>query len=202
MHQLTYSLIYAIATLGILIQSTTIKILAQEAQTSNSSCSAANAQLTKAQNYDVIIFGDEVPGVMSAIKVKRELEQRNGSAKVALITEGDTTKGIGGHLVRGGLAYLDRNQVPRDMRGELGFFGASSQLYQEFLDLTGTEAIALDRFKATQAFENLFLRENIELISKVRLQSVATANKLVCSLTTANQGSFIAKQFIDATQGG
>ncbi len=199
LHQLTSSLIYAIATLGILVQVATIKALAQE---TNSSCLEANAQLTNAQNYDVIVFGDEVPGVMTAIKVKRELEQRNGTAKVALITEGDTSKGIGGHLVRGGLAYLDRNQVPRDMRGELGFFGASSQLYQEFLDLTGTEAIALDRFRATQAFENLFLKENIELIGKAKLRSVTTAGKLVCSLTTANNGSLIAKQFIDATQGG
>ena len=185
--------------MGILVQGATIKVVAQE---TNSSCLEANAQLTNAQNYDVIVFGDEVPGVMTAIKVKRELEQRNGTAKVALITEGDTSKGIGGHLVRGGLAYLDRNQVPRDMRGELGFFGASSQLYQEFLDLTGTEAIALDRFRATQAFENLFLKENIDLIGKAKLRSVTTADKLVCSLTTANNGSLIAKQFIDATQGG
>ncbi|MGK7895230.1 MAG: FAD-dependent oxidoreductase [Xenococcus sp. (in: cyanobacteria)] len=202
MYQLTSSFVYAIATLGILIQSTAIKVLAQEVPELNNSCSAANAQLTNAQSYDVIIFGDEVPGVMTALKVKRELEQRNGTAKVALITEGDTTKGIGGHLVRGGLAYLDRNQVPRDMRGELGFFGASSQLYQEFLDITGTEAIALDRFKATVAFENIFFKENIDLIGNTKLQSVATANQLVCSLTTANQGSFIAKKFIDATQGG
>lgn len=202
LHQLTNAGLYAIATLGILLQGATDRILAQEAATKYDSCTDANAQLADAQDYDVIVFGDEVPGVMTAIKVKRELERRTGKAKVALITEGDTAKGIGGHLVRGGLAYLDRNQVPRDMRDELGFFGASSQLYQEFLDLTGTDAIALDRFRATQAFENVFLRENIDLIGNVKLQSVATANKSVCSLTTANDGSFLAKQFIDATQGG
>ena len=197
--QLTSSLSFAITTLLILFETATIEVVAQETK---NSCITANAQLTNAKNYDVIVFGDEVPGVMTAIKVKRELEKRNGTTKVALITEGDTAKGIGGHLVRGGLAYLDRNQVPRDMRGELGFFGASSQLYQEFLDLTGTEAIALDRFRATQSFENLFLRENIDLIGDVKLKSVTTADKLVCSLTTVNNGSFIAKQFIDATQGG
>ena len=198
--QLTSALAYAIATLSVLIQGgAQQKLLAQEP---SSSCSNANAQLNDAQNYDVIVFGDEVPGVMTALKVKRELEQRNGTAKVALITEGDTTKGIGGHLVRGGLAYLDRNQVPRDMRGELGYFGASSQLYQEFLDLTGTEAIALDRFKATQAFEDIFLQENIDLIGQVELRSATTADNLLCSLATKNDGSFIAQQFIDATQGG
>ncbi len=197
--KLTSSLVCSIATLGIFLPGVSLKILAQE---TNTSCMEAHAQLDNPQIYDVIIFGDEIPGVMTAIKVKRELEKRNGRAKVALITEGDTEQGIGGHLVRGGLAYLDRNQVPRDMRDELGTFGASSQLYQEFIDLTDTETIALDRFRATQAFENLFQRENIDLIGNVKLQSVTTASKSVCSLTTANNGSFIAQQFIDATQGG
>ncbi len=199
LHKLTSSFICSIATMGILLEGQLIRVLAQE---NNASCITANAQLNHPQEYDVIVFGDEIPGVMTAIKVKRELEKRNGQAKVALITEGDTKRGIGGHLVRGGLAYLDRNQVPRDMRGELGTFGASSQLYQEFLDLTGTEAIALDRFRATKAFENLFLRERIDLIGNVKLQSVATASKSVCSLTTVDNGSFVAEQFIDATQGG
>ncbi|MDJ0577571.1 MAG: FAD-dependent oxidoreductase [Xenococcaceae cyanobacterium MO_234.B1] len=199
MHKLTSSLICSIATIGIFVQGVLIKVSAQE---TNTSCIKANAKLENPEEYDVIVFGDEVPGVMTAIKVKRELEKRNGKAKVALITEGNTKRGIGGHLVRGGLAYLDRNQVPRNMRGELGAFGASSQLYQEFLDITGTEAIALDRFTATKAFENLFSRENIDLIGNVNLKSVAVASKLVCSLTTADNGSFVAGQFIDATQGG
>ena len=199
LHKLTSSLIFSFATLGIFLQGALIKVLAQE---TNTDCTKANAQLENPQEYDVIVFGDEVPGVMTAIKVKRELEKRNGTAKVALITEGDTERGIGGHLVRGGLAYLDRNQVPRDMQDKLGTFGPSSQLYQEFLDLTGTEAIALDRFQATKAFENLFWREDIDLIGNVKLQSVARASKLVCSLTTANNGSFVAQHFIDATQGG
>ncbi|MDJ0532858.1 MAG: FAD-dependent oxidoreductase [Xenococcaceae cyanobacterium MO_207.B15] len=199
MLKLTPSLICALATISFILPSASINALPGEA---DDSCTQANAQLDAAQEYDVIIFGDEIPGVMTAIKVKRELEKRNGEAKVALMTEGDTSRGIGGHLVRGGLAYLDRNQVPRDMRDELGTFGASSQLYQEFIDLTDTETIALDRFKATKAFENVFLRENIDLIGNVKLQSVATVGKSVCSLMTTNNGSFIAQQFIDATQDG
>ena len=197
LHKLTSSLICSLAIIGIYLPN--IEILAQEV---NKSCADANTQLENSQEYDVIIFGDEIPGVMTAIKIKRELEKRNGKAKVALITEGDTERGIGGHLVRGGLAYLDRNQVPRDMRGELGTFGASSQLYQEFIDLTETEAIALDRFKATKILKNIFSQEKIDLFGNVELQSVATTGKLVCSLTTANNDSFIAEHFIDATQGG
>ena len=199
LHKITSSWICFIAITGVFCPVCLTEILALE---TNISCLKANAQLDNPQEYDVIVFGDEMPGVMTAIKVKRELEKRNGQAKVVLITEGDTKRGIGGHLVRGGLAYLDRNQVPPDLRSELGTFGASSQLYQEFLELTGTEANALDRFRATRAFENLFWREKIDLIDNVKLQSVVVANKLVCSLTTANHGSFVAGQFIDATQGG
>ena len=199
LHKLISAVISAIAITGISLPGLSLKVLAQE---TNDTCTEANEQLKDVREYDVIVFGDEVPGVMTAIKVKRELEQRNTQAKVALITEADTQQGIGGHLVRGGLAYLDRNQVPRDMREQLGTFGASSQLYQEFIDLTGTEAIALDRFRATKAFENLFWQEKIELIDNVQLESVTTASKSVCSLTTANNGSYIAQQFIDATQGG
>ncbi|MGF1480024.1 MAG: FAD-dependent oxidoreductase [Cyanophyceae cyanobacterium] len=175
------------------------KALAQEA---HPGCIQANVQLNNPRQYDVIVFGDEVPGVMTAVKVKRELEQKTGTAKVALITEGDTDKGIGGHLVRGGLAYLDRNQSPPGLREELGTFGATSQLYQEFLDVTGTDAVALDRFRAAQAFNYLFWKEQIALIDDVELETVATANQFVCSLTTSHHGSFVASQFIDATQGG
>lgn len=198
LYKLASILIGSSAIMGICFPGVSLKVMAQD----KDPCVESNAQLENSQTYDVIVFGDEVPGVMTAIKVKRELEQRNGQAKVALITEGDTQQGIGGHLGRGGLAYLDRNQVPRDMREQLGTFGASSQLYQEFLDITGTEAIALDRFRATEAFENLFWQEKIELIDQVKLELVTTASKSVCSLTTANNGSFIAQQFIDATQGG
>lgn len=152
--------------------------------------------------YDVIVFGDEVPGVMTAIKVDRELKKRNFPAKVALITEGNIKAGIGGHLVRGGLEYLDRNQIPKDMQSRLGRFAPASLLYQEFLDITETKTIALDRFKATAAFKQAFTKAKIDLIGNVSLQSVTSTSKSVCSFTTIANGSFAAQQFIDATQGG
>ncbi len=166
-----------------------------------SACPDAS-RLPGMKTYDVVVFGDQVPGVMTALKVKRELRKRNPKARVALITEGDTDKGIGGHLVRSGLGYLDRNQVPRDMRSKLGTFAPASQLYQEFLRMTGTQTIALDRFKANAAFKKALSREKVDMIGKVKLLSVTTTRKTICFLTTASNGSFAAKQFIDATQGG
>jgi hypothetical protein len=154
------------------------------------------------KTYDVIVFGDEVPGVMTAIQVQRELKKRAQSARVAIVTEGDTNLGIGGHLVRGGLAYLDRNQIPRDMRARLGRFYASSPLYQEFLNITGTDTIALDRFKAATGFKQILSKDKIDVFGNVNLRSVVTTPISLCSFITETNSSFSAKQFIDASQGG
>jgi hypothetical protein len=154
------------------------------------------------QFYDVVVFGDEVPGVMAAIQVQRELKKRKQSARVAIVTEGNTNVGIGGHLVRGGLAYLDRNQIPRDMRFRLGKFFASSMLYQEFLNITKTEMIALDRFKAAEAFKQILAKNKIDVFGNVSLRSAISSGNALCSFSTMANSSFAAKQFIDASQGG
>ncbi|MGB5634435.1 MAG: FAD-dependent oxidoreductase [Waterburya sp.] len=172
------------------------------AQEIPSTCLGDRREFNAAREYDVIVFGDEVPGVMTALKVKRELAKSDPSARVALITEGNIERGVGGHLVRGGLAYLDRNQVPQDLQSTLGIFRASSQLYQEFLTLTATRVIAFDRSYGAIALKQALAEEGVEVIGNVNLKSVATANQLVCYLKTENQGNFAAQQFIDATQGG
>ncbi len=157
--------------------------------------------IPNAQGYDAIVFGDEVPGVMTALQLKRELGNRGQSNQVALITEGDTAKGIGGHLVRGGLAYLDRNQVPPALRSQYGIFGRPSRLYQEFLSLGGVNTIALDRFVVTRNFARVLRSEGITVIDKADLGEVQTAGTLVCALTS-NGKTYAAKQFIDASQSG
>ncbi|MGB5714043.1 MAG: hypothetical protein WBM44_24420, partial [Waterburya sp.] len=72
------------------------------AQEIPSTCLGDRREFNAAREYDVIVFGDEVPGVMTALKVKRELAKSDPSARVALITEGNIERGVGGHLVRGG----------------------------------------------------------------------------------------------------
>lgn len=157
--------------------------------------------LPDAQNYDVIVFGDEVPGVMTALKVQQELKSRRQSDRVALITEGDTNTGIGGHLVRGGLAYLDRNQVPPNLRDRYGIFGTPNQLYQQFLRLGQVNTIALDRVIAARNFKQASHQSGIDVIGNVELGNVQTVGKLVCSFT-ANGETYSAQQFVDASQSG
>ena len=162
---------------------------------------AACPQTADAQQYDVIVFGDEVPGVMTALKVQKELQDRSQRARVALITEGDTAEGIGGHLVRGGLAYLDRNQVPQNLRSQYGIFGRPNPLYQEFLRLGEVSTIALDRLIVARNFSTALRRADIQVIGNAELGTVNTAGAFVCSFTAGGQ-TYSAKQFVDASQSG
>ncbi len=157
--------------------------------------------VANAQNYDVIVFGDEVPGVMTALSVERELGKKGLNHKIALITEGDTRKGLGGHLVRGGLAYLDRNQVPSNLRSQYGTFGVPSRLYQEFLNLGRVNTIALDRFTASQNMARALQDSGIDVIDKVSLGTVQSSGSLVCSFTASGK-TYTARQFIDSSQSG
>jgi tetratricopeptide (TPR) repeat protein len=157
--------------------------------------------IPNAQNYDVIVFGDEVPGVMTAISVKRELRESGLNARVALVTEGDTRKGLGGHLVRGGLAYLDRNQVPSALRSQYGTFGMPSRLYQEFLGLGQVNTIALDRFAASENMTSALRNSGIDVIDKVALGPVQTSGSLVCAFTASGK-TYTARQFVDSSQSG
>ena len=152
------------------------------------------------QVYDAIVFGDEVPGVMTALQIKEELWRRRKLSRIALITEGDVKKGIGGHLVRGGLAYLDRNQVPPDLRDQQGTFGQPSALYQKFLRLTRTRWISLDRFRAADAFADAFKKARIDVIGNIQLAAVQTAGQWVCSFSTTAGQTYGAQYFIDASQ--
>ncbi len=154
-----------------------------------------------ARNYDVVVFGDEVPGVMTALHVKRELKARGLDGQVALVTEGDTRRGIGGHLVRGGLAYLDRNQVPERLRSQYGTFGRPSRLYQEFLSMGRVNTIALDRFTISQNFTQALQSNSIDVIDNVSLGVVQTAGSRVCGFTASGH-TYAAKEFIDSSQSG
>ncbi len=167
------------------------------AETASSSCPS----IPNAQNYDVIVFGDEVPGVMSALSVQRELERKGLNSRVALVTEGDTRKGLGGHLVRGGLAYLDRNQVPSNLRSRYGTFGMPSRLYQEFLSLGRVNTIALDRFAVSQNMARALQTNGVDVIDQVSLGEVETAGSKVCAFTASGK-TYTARQFIDSSQSG
>ncbi|MEO0768799.1 MAG: FAD-dependent oxidoreductase, partial [Cyanobacteria bacterium J06649_4] len=201
----------AMLGLGVLVQAfptaaqANIQARTIDADTRNSSTIAQADEtcptLPNAHRYDVVVFGDEVPGVMTALKVRQTLRSHNPNAKVALVTEGNVDNGIGGHLVRGGLAYLDRNQVPPNLRSQYGTFGRPSALYRDFLRLGRVDTIALDRFVVARNFAQALDRAGIQVVGNVNLDSVQTAGSVVCSLSASGQ-TYSAQHFIDASQSG
>lgn len=106
------------------------------------------------RHFTALVFGDEPAAIMTALEVVRQLQRldRRSPPSVALVSDADLDKGLGGTLVRGGLAYLDRNQVPSDMRRWLPAFAPSSELYRRFLAISGAGEIAVDPNRASAGF--------------------------------------------------
>lgn len=157
--------------------------------------------VSDSKSYDVIGFGDEIPGVLALICAAREFRRRTKRyARVLLMSKCSLGQGIGGHLVRGGLAYLDRCQIDRDIRSSLGLdtFGDPAAIYKEFLQKAGVIGIALDPRKADAALRQMLREAGIDLLSRVEINSVIKDGQKIVSLVTP-MGIYSGKQFIDAT---
>lgn len=155
--------------------------------------------------YDVICFGDEVPGVLAVISAAREHRRRtNRYPRILLMSKGSLQEGIGGHLVRGKLSYLDRTQIGPELQKSLGLdtFGSPAAIYKEFLQKSGVIAIALDPQKASAALKEMLSQAQVDLLSKVEIKSVSKQGQKIASITTSKGTVYTGKQFIDATVNG
>jgi len=154
------------------------------------------------RTYDLIGFGDEVPGVLALVSAAREFNRRTGrKLKALLMFKGNSQDGVGGHLVRGRLAYLDRCNVPPDVQKALGLptFGDPSALYKEFLQRAGVVQIALDPQKADAALRKMLSDAGVDIISRVQILSVIKDGANLSGIQLANGQTYLAKQFIDST---
>ena len=154
------------------------------------------------RSYDVIGFSDEVPGVLALVSAAREYRRRTGKAlRTLLMFKGNSLEGVGGHLVRGGLAYLDRSTIPADIRQayRLPTFGEPSAIYQEFLQRSGVTQIGLDPRKADAALRAMLSEVGADIISRVQIQSVLRDGATLTGIHLANGNIFLGKQFIDSS---
>jgi hypothetical protein len=155
------------------------------------------------QHWDVLVVGDEPAGVMTALELVDQLPRLTGlpHPRVALVTEADTRLGLGGKIARSGLAYLDRNQVPKDMWDVLSPFSPSSLLYERFLRLTGVDHIAVDRRRASAALAKALGQAPIPVLSQADLVGVVREGRRLCLLQSRRYGSLGADLVIDASLG-
>jgi hypothetical protein len=154
------------------------------------------------RTYDLIGFGDEVPGLLALVAAAREFNRRTGKRlRVLVMFKGNSQEGIGGHLVRGGLAYLDRCCVPSDLRNTPGLstFGDPPALYKELLQRANVIQIALDPRSADTVLRKMLSDAGIDIISRVQIQSVLKEGTRLSGIQLANGETYLARQFIDCT---
>jgi hypothetical protein len=152
--------------------------------------------------YDFIGFGDEVPGILALVAAAREHQRQAGAfPRSLLIFKGDGGRGVGGHLVRGRLSYLDRSHVPLGIRQSLGLgnFGDAPALYEEFLQRAGVNQVALDPRRGDAALRQMLAEANIDLLWGVNIASVIKEGGRLAGINLTKGETYLAKQFIDAT---
>lgn len=146
---------------------------------------------------------------MTALELARQLRRLGGvrRPRIALLTPADAGS-LGGTIARAGLAYLDRNQVPRDMWELLPPFAPSSDLYARFLRLTGVRQIAVDPRRASRTFRTALRQARIPVLTGAEISGVglerpegAASAARLCTLTSPRHGSLGADLFIDASLG-
>lgn len=154
------------------------------------------------RSYDFIGFGDEVPGVLALVAAAREYRRQTGRfPRTLLISKADLRQGIGGHLVRGGLSYLDRSNVPPAIRQSLGLdtYGDSSALYEEFLRRAGVVQVALDPIKADAALRAMMQEAQIDRLGQVEIGSVLKNDQSISGILLTKGEVYLGRCFIDAT---
>lgn len=157
------------------------------------------------RTYDLIGFGDEVPGILALVSASREFQRRTQrQPRGLLMFKGNSRLGVGGHLVRGGLAYLDRSHIPADVQRSSGLstFGDPCSLYKEFLRRSQVQQIALDPIKADAVLRAMLQEANVDLVSQIEIQAVVKEGDCIRGIRTNKNEIYQAQQFIDATVNG
>jgi len=154
------------------------------------------------RSYDFICFGDELPGILALVSAAREYRRRtNRFPKSLVMFKASSQDGVGGHLVRGKLAYLDRSSVPLSIRQQLGLgdFGDPSAIYNEFLTRAAVRKVSLDPQRANTILRQMLSEAGVDILSQVEIESVILDGSRITSVRLKRGESYSAKQWIDCT---
>ncbi|MBF2065464.1 MAG: FAD-dependent oxidoreductase [Calothrix sp. C42_A2020_038] len=157
------------------------------------------------RNYDIICFGDEVPGVLTLVCAAREYyRQTNNYPRSLLLFRGNSKLGVGGHIVRGGLAYLERSSVPLVIRQEhkLDIFGDPPAIYKELLQRADVEKVALDPNKTDWVLREMLREVRADILSNAEIKSVVKSGQKILGIELTKDETYFAKHFIDCTVNG
>ncbi|MDY6939503.1 MAG: S-layer homology domain-containing protein [Cyanobacteriota bacterium] len=152
--------------------------------------------------YDLIVYGDEVPGVLGLVSAAREYyRQVQQYPRTLLMVKNNAKDGIGGTLVRGELAYLDRSSLDWNFLQSMGLptFGDPCAIYKEFLQRAEVGWIALDPQKGDAALRWMLGHVGAQILSNAQIKSTIANNGILQGIELERGETFWGKQFIDAT---
>jgi FAD dependent oxidoreductase len=158
-------------------------------------------------SYDLIGFGDEIPGILALVSAVREYRRRNNQfPRTLLLFKGNSLLGVGGHLVRGGLSYVDRSSIDINIRKAQGLptFGDPAAIYSEFLQRSGVLMVGLDPRKADATVRAMLRESRIDMLSNIEIDTVLSdqttpGQQTITGIRLTNGNTYTAKQFIDST---
>ncbi len=147
---------------------------------------------------DIIVYGDEIPGIAAAVMSSRAAKFNGKKIKILLIRPNKPGEMLGGVITRGGLAYLDRNQILEKpdshnlfshlwqsksligkafrftcrilhIKNKTAYLKPSSDFYRELLTRAEVKKISIDPVKADKVLRTMLKESNIQLINQTEL---------------------------------
>ena len=150
------------------------------------------------RHFDMVVYGDELPGICAAIWARKTLGPDH---KIALVRQQDESALFGGLLTRGGLSYLDFDKTP--YWAEQPY----SQCFQEFMKRSEIAEACVEPVKASRAIAKMLEEANITILHGVTLQPKVESTQI--KYVKVNDSTQINPQkdlrikseiYIDATQ--
>ncbi|MCC3436255.1 FAD-dependent oxidoreductase [Microcoleus sp. PH2017_05_CCC_O_A] len=157
----------------------------------SSSPPAAEPHKSPDQKFDVVVYGDEVPGICAAIWAKKTLGEKG---KVAVVRSNYATALLGGVLTRGGLGYVDLDKIPDWYRQPY------AQCFREFLDKANVPESCLEPKTADKALREMLSEAGVKLISHSTLTPHVVDKKIEYAEVKESNIKIQANSFIDVTQ--
>lgn len=152
--------------------------------------SASVLKPVKTETFDVVVYGDELPGVCAAIWAKKQL---GDTGKVALARSNSESEQFGGLVTRGGLAFLDLDKT-------LWFSQPSAQCWLNFLDAANVSESCVDADRADRAVRKMLDEAGITVISDAELVPHVEKGEIQYTEVKNSHLRLVADSYIDATQ--
>ncbi|WP_341735210.1 FAD-dependent oxidoreductase [Microcoleus sp. CAWBG640] len=151
----------------------------------------AAAQTPVDRNFDIVVYGDEVPGICAAIWAKKTL---GAKGKVAVVRSNHETAMLGGVLTRGGLGYVDLDKIP-DWYNQ-----PYAQCFREFLDKAKVPESCIEPKTADKALKDMLSEADVQLISNSTLVPHVVDRKIEYAEVKDSGVKIKANSYIDVTQ--